>query len=116
MAKLKEARRATPLFIVIVPLLLGGASGEVLDATMRAAKIRLESPIVYIKQPYSSLMPKALVASALQAPADHVPYKDVTVLFNGFGTITVLAFKDGKRRRTLDIPNEYIIVERGYVG
>ena len=113
MAKLRQSRWAAPLFIVTVPLLFGGATGEVLDASMRAAKIRLESPLVYIKQPYSSLMPKALIAPTLQAPADYVAYEGVTVLFNGFGTVTVLAFKDGGRRRTLDIPNEYIIVERG---
>lgn len=111
-AKLKEARWAAPLFIVTIPLFFGGATGEILDGSMRAAKIRLESPIVYLKQPYSSLMPKALDAPTLQGPVDYVAYKDVTVLFNGFGTITVLAFKDGNRRRTLDIPNEYIIVER----
>lgn len=113
MAKMKESRLAALLLIVTVPLLLGGATGEVLDASMRAAKIRLESPIVYIKQPYSSLMPQALIAPAVKAPPDYLVYKGVTVLFNGFGTVTVVAFKDGARPRTLDIPNDYIIVERG---
>ena len=112
MAQLKIARWAAPLSIVTVPLLVGGATGELLDASMRAAKIRLESPIVYIKQPYSSLMPKALISPALHPPADYVVFESVTVLFNGFGTVTVVAFQDGAKRRTLDIPNDYIIVER----
>ena len=112
-SKLKVSRWAAPLSIVTVPLLLGGATGEVLDASMRAAKIRIESPIVYIKQPYSSLVPTTLVTPVLQAPDGYLVYKGVTVLFHGFGTVTVLTFDDGQRRRTLDIPNEYIIVERG---
>lgn len=110
--KLKTSRWAAPLFIVTVPLLLGGVTGDLLDASMRAAKIRLESPIVYIKQPYSSLMPTVLIAPNLQSPQGYLAYHGATVLFNGFGTVTVLSFKDGDRRRTLDIPNEYIIVER----
>nr|WP_315218814.1 hypothetical protein [uncultured Duganella sp.] len=112
MAKLKVSRWVAPFFIIAVPLLMGGATGELLDASMRAAKIRLESPVVHIKEPYSSLMPKSLVASTIQAPADYVAYEGATVLFNGFGTLTVLSFQDGIKRRTLDVPNEYIIVER----
>lgn len=38
LAKLKVSRWAAPLFIVTIPLLFGGATGEVLDASMRAAK------------------------------------------------------------------------------
>lgn len=112
LTKLKTARWAAPLLIVTVPLLLGGATGELLDASMRAAKIRIESPIIYVKRPYSSLMPKALVNPALQAPEGYIAYKGTRILFHGFGMVTVLAFEDGHRRRTLDIPNEYIIVER----
>lgn len=113
MSKLKASRWIAPLFIVTIPLLFGGATGEVLDASMRAAKVRIESPVVYLKQPYSSLMPKMLITSTLQAPAGYVVYKGVTILFHGFGKTTVLAFADGRRRRILDVPNEYIIVELG---
>jgi hypothetical protein len=70
------------------------------------------SPTVHIKQPYASLMPKALVSATVQAPTDYVAYNDVTVLFHGFGTVTVLAFRDGPRQRTSDIPNDYLVVER----
>jgi hypothetical protein len=111
-SKLKTARWAAPLCIVAVSLFAGGATGEVLDASMRAAKIRIESPIIYVKQPYSSLMPKALVNAGLQAPTGYITYEGVSILFHGFGTVTVLAFEDGHRHRTLDIPNEYIIIER----
>lgn len=111
-AKLKVSRLAGPTLIVTTSLFFGGATGEVLDASMRAAKIRIESPTVYIKQPYASLMPKALVSATVQAPTDYVAYKDVTVLFHGFGTVTVLAFRDGPRQRTLDIPNDHLVVER----
>lgn len=112
MAKLKVARWGAPLFMLVIPLSVGGATGEILDASMRAAKIRLDSPITYIREPYSSLMPKALVAPVPATPAGYTRYKDVIVLFHGFGTMTVLSFKDGQHRRTLDIPNEHIIVER----
>jgi hypothetical protein len=111
-SKMKLSRWAAPFLIVITPLLFGGATGEVLDASMRAAKIRIEPPIAYIKKPYSSLIPQSLVNPALQAPAEYAGYKGLTVLFQGFGTVTVVRFKDGIRLRTLDIPNEYIIVER----
>jgi hypothetical protein len=111
-AKLKVSRLAGPTLIVTTSLFFGGATGEVLDASMRATKIRIESPTVYIKQPYASLMPKALISATVQAPTDYVAYKDVTVLFHGFGTVTVLAFRDGSRQRTLDIPNDHLVVER----
>lgn len=111
-SQMKMARWITPLSIVAITLLFSGASGEILDASMRAAKIRIESPTVYIKQPYSTLMPKTLTASGMPVPDGYQVYKHVTVLFNGFGTVTVLAFMDGQRRRTLDVPNEYVIIER----
>lgn len=113
MSTLKTSRWAAPLFIITVPLLFGGATGEVLDASMRAAKIRIESPTVYIKQPFASLMPTALIAPVPYVPDGYAAYKGVIVLFHGFGTVTVLSFNDGTQRRTLDIPNEHIIVERG---
>ncbi|WP_410922208.1 hypothetical protein [Pseudomonas aeruginosa] len=98
--------------IMLLPLLIGGVSGLLIDGAMRMAQIRLEHVTVYIKKPYSTLMPDELVVNELKAPDGYKPYANVTVQFTGFGNTTVIAFKAGERQRQLDIPNDQIIIEK----
>lgn len=109
-----EKLRALQLFslgtIMAVPLLLGGVSGSLLDAAMRLAYVRIKKSVVYIKEPYSELLPKTLTSKVL-SPKNFTAFDGTVVLFKGFGKTTVISFSDGAATRRLEIPNDQIIVE-----
>ncbi len=97
--------------ILVLPLIVGGVSGQLLDAAMRAAHVRIEQPVIYVKEPYSSLLPKSLISKSRSAPKNYVAFEGTVVLFKGFGKTTVVSFPDGIAARKLEIPNEQIIIE-----
>jgi hypothetical protein len=97
--------------ILVIPLLLGGVSGQLLDAAMRAAHVRIEKPVVYVKEMYSVLLPKSLISKDNISPKGFTAFDGTVVLFKGFGKTTVISFSDGATTRTLEIPNDQIIVE-----
>lgn len=96
--------------ILIIPLVLGGVSGQLLDAAMRAAHVRIEKSVIYVKEPYSSLLPKSVAAPNQNTPKDYTAFDKATVLFTGFGKTTVISFLDGSATRKLEIPTDHIIV------
>lgn len=110
-----EKLRRSQLFglaaILVAPLLLGGVSGQLLDAAMRAAHVRIEKPVIYVKEPYSSLLPKSLARKNQNALKDYTAFDGTVVLFKGFGKTTVISFPDGAATRKLEIPNDQLIVE-----
>jgi hypothetical protein len=83
-----------------------------LDATMRFAHIRVEHPIVYMKEPYSSLLPQTLASKNQMALKDYVAFDGLTILFKGFGKTTVVSFPDTDAVRQLEIPNDFLIIEK----
>lgn len=110
--KAKNAYLACLSLIMLLPLLMGGVSGQLMDGAMRMAQVRIEHATVYVKSPYNALMPDVLVAKEAKAPEGYKAYAGVTVQFKGFGNTTVIAFADGELKRQLDIPNDQIIVEK----
>jgi hypothetical protein len=110
-----EKLRRVQLFglaaILLLPLLIGGVSGQLLDAAMRTAHVRVEKPVIYVKEPYSSLLPKALTSKSRCAPKDYTAFDGTVVLFKGFGKTTVVSFPDGTATRKLEIPNDQLIIE-----
>lgn len=100
------------VLVVLAPLLMGGVTGQLVDGAMRLAQVRIEQPTLYISSPYSSLIPVDLIANKKYSPEGHKAYEGMTVLFNGFGSTTVIAFRDGNQYRQLEIPNDHIIVEK----
>lgn len=109
---LQKARFACVGTIFFVPLLLGGVSGELLDSAMRAAQVRIDKSVIYVKEPYSSLISDSAASEAILTPKDYKAFDKVTILFKGFGKTTVISFKDGEKVRNLEIPNDQLIVER----
>jgi hypothetical protein len=97
--------------VLVMPLVIGGVSGQLLDASMRAAHVRVEKPIIYVKEPYSSLFPNALISNRQIAPKDYKAFEGTVVLFKGFGKNTVVSFPDGHATRKLEIPNDQLIIE-----
>lgn len=96
--------------ILIVPL-FSGVSGHLIEAAMRFAHIRVDKPVLYIKAPYAKLIPVTYIYRGQDVPIEFTRFKDVTVLFKGFGKTTVISFKDGPVSRKIEVPNDLIIVE-----
>lgn len=108
--KEKSAYLVSIVVIMVIPLFFGGVSGQLLDAAMRLAQVRIEKAVLYIKPPYSALIPSNLIAEKIAAPEGYKAYENIVVEFRGFGNSTVIAFAENKQRRQLDIPNKEIIV------
>lgn len=108
----KSAYLVSIAVMMLTPILFGGVSGQLIDTAMRIAQVRIETATLYLKAPYSSLMPDNLIPKDLKAPEGYKAYTGVTVEFKGFGSTTVISFPDGKLRRQLVIPNNQIIVEK----
>ncbi|KTB72990.1 MULTISPECIES: hypothetical protein [Pseudomonas] len=98
--------------LIFLPLLFGGVTGQLADGAMRLAQVRVEKAVVYVKAPLSTLLPEQLHAADVQAPEGYKAFRDVTVLFQGFGTTTSIGFKDNDRSRQVALPNDSLIVEK----
>lgn len=109
--KLQSQQIFSLVSILAIPLLSSGVSGQLLDAAMQMAHIRIEKAIIHIKEPYSELLPKALVSKDQNISKDYTKFNEVKILFNGFGKTTVISFTDAGETRRLEIPNESIIIE-----
>ena len=110
-SRLRTLRWITAGVIAFAPLFLGQVGTPLLTGAMRFAKIRLEHPTVYLKSPYSLMLPQDLRAKYVPALGDYTRFDGATVLFWGFGKTTVIAFPDHLRERTLKVPNDQIIIE-----
>ena len=97
---------------VFIPLIFGGVTGQLLDNSMRLVKLRIDSPILYVKMPYSNLLPESLLAKDAAVMSDFIAFEGITVLFRGVGNVTTVIFKDGEYTRQLGIPNDQVIIER----
>lgn len=111
-SKHKNVYHIVFFLMLLLPLLIGGVSGQLLDSAMRLANVRIEQPVIYARAPYGDLLPESLIAKNLKAPEGYKAYEGISVRFKGFGSTTVVAFKDEGAERQLEIPNDQIIVER----
>ncbi|MYN14209.1 hypothetical protein GSY71_13775 [Pusillimonas sp. TS35] len=109
--KIRVGQACSLFVILLAPLFFGGVSGQLLDAAMRAAYIRIEEAVIYVKEPYSSLLPKARISNNKISPKDYIAFDGAVVLFRGLGTTTVISYAEGVNSKKIEIPNEYIIVE-----
>jgi hypothetical protein len=71
--------------ILTLPLITGQVFGELLDAAMRAAHIRVENSTIYVKEPYSTLLRNALQVVDKDIPDGYTGFTGAKILFNGFG-------------------------------
>lgn len=108
---LRRAQYISLAAVVVMPLVLGHVSGQLLDTAMRFGRIRLDHPTIYMKSPYALMLPKSLTSREHPTLADYTRFDGTIVLFNGFGKNTVISFPDAGSMRTLKIPDDQIIVE-----
>ncbi|KAB7681707.1 hypothetical protein [Plesiomonas shigelloides] len=110
----KRVQLISLFIMVFAPLFASGISGAILDAAMRATNIRIESSTVYIKEPYSSLIPKDLILDNLMTPKEYIALNKVTILFTGFGKNTIISFNNDSKVEKIKIPNDHIIIVQQY--
>ncbi|MBB1273492.1 hypothetical protein [Psychromonas sp. SR45-3] len=85
----KKVKLAFMLSIYLIPLVIGRFQGNVLDQTMRLVGVRTENAVVQFQKDY-----KSFVESSLGNKGENL--YDAKVLFNGFGTSSVLEI-EGKK-------------------
>ena len=113
--KLRKDQLLSLALILILPIAVGGVSGELLDATMRVAQVRADKDlIIHIKEPYSSLVPTNKTSHSIMAPRGYIAFDQLIVLFKGFGKFTVISFKKEGKARNLEIPNSHLIIQKRY--
>lgn len=108
---LKRACVISFVFTLILPLSCPGLFSEILNGAMRLSNIRVESPMIYLKAPYVSLLPETLISKTRIPPSEYNAFQGTTILFRGFGNTKVISFFDGNFVKKIEIPNDYIIVE-----
>lgn len=79
---------------------------------MHLAKIRIEKATVYIKPPYSDLISKDLTNKTPRMPESYKAYANIDILFRGLGNSNVISSRENIYRCQIDIPNDYIVVEK----
>lgn len=112
--KIKQLRKAQILslgFILIMPMFLGGVTGQLLDGAMRQAHIRIENASVFVKEPYASLMPTPKKSNTQPLAMQYVKFDGILILSKGIGNMTVLYFHEGKSEKRLEVPNDQLIVD-----
>lgn len=113
-SKIENLRKAQVLSLgalLVMPMFIGGVTGQILDGAMRQAHVRVENATVFVKEPYATLMPITAKSSVQPLPSQYVKFEKIAVLFKGLGTTTVLSFIEGKVEKRLEIPNDQLIVD-----
>ena len=108
--KKKKISTICLVLIAITPLMIGGISGVLVEASMRAANVRKDYVYIMLRTPYSAFVPKQFQTQLFSNTPDLTAFKDITVLFSGIGEKTVIQFRYDGREQNLTVPNDSIIV------
>lgn len=108
--QLKTARALSLIALFTTPLLVGGASGVLLETAMRMANIKKGSSFVMLRTPYSTFVPVQFQAKQSPQVPGYTTFERVDVMFSGMGQKSVIEFRDDKMAHRLEIPNESILV------
>ncbi len=108
-AKLSTLKNISLGVILFVPIFYSGVSTLILEGAMRGINVRIEKPIIYVKETYASLLPQELISKEHPTPAGYTAFDNTTVLLRGFGNKTVISYPSKKGNFNLEIPNEEII-------
>ena len=110
--KLKTFQMATVFIIFLLPLLVGGVSGKLLDGAMRLANVKEDHANIHVKKPYSELLVTSGITPKQSAMGkDYSLFTNVNILMNGIGINTVIAISENDSHRKWSIPKNSIYVE-----
>ncbi|WP_370306069.1 hypothetical protein [Sinimarinibacterium flocculans] len=109
-SRLKLGRMLSGILLVVIPLIAGKVTGELLENGMRLSGVRKADSYVLLREPYSAFVPGQYLAQGLPEVAGLTAFEGVHVMFAGIGTRSVIEFADKDRTKRLEVPNESIIV------
>lgn len=97
--------------LLILPLVIGGVTGKLLDGTMRLANIRTEAAVIHIKEPYAKYAQEyGLKGEKSNLGAEYSKFSNVTILFNGFGKNVVMEVKKPEGAVSFVIPADQMYI------
>ncbi len=104
---LKQQRLIIGALLIAIPLIVGGVTTDLLKKSMQLAKIRIENATIYVKSPFSNILPNPLDSKL----SDFKKFEHVTITFRGVGSTTLVEASDEDTYIKLEIPNDSIIIE-----
>ncbi|MBV4458500.1 hypothetical protein KVG96_11100 [Pseudomonas sp. COR58] len=105
---LRKSRAILAGIILVVPILMGGVTSDLLQLAMTFAKIRIDHATILVKAPYSNLLP-----NPKESKIDNFKtFEKATVIFRGVGNTTLIEMRTPDTATRLEIPNDSIIIER----
>jgi hypothetical protein len=110
--QLVEARRYLLIAFVALPVGIGWLGNFTLVTGMRLTNVRVERAAIFLKEPYDGFFQHAAPADGLPTLKDFQSVGVGTVLFRGFGKLTVIRMEQGDRCLQREIPNDSIIAIR----
>ncbi|WP_085583755.1 MULTISPECIES: hypothetical protein [unclassified Pseudomonas] len=105
---IRKSRAILAGIILIVPILMGGVTSDLLQLAMSFAKIRIDHATILVKAPYANLLP-----NPKESKIDNFKtFEKATVIFRGVGNTTLIEMRTPDTATRLEIPNDSIIIER----
>ncbi|MEQ9875513.1 hypothetical protein ABRP91_16880 [Pectobacterium brasiliense] len=112
--RLKNLSSSQPVIIsivLVIPLLIGGVTWKLLDGSMRLINIRTDATVVHIKEPYVKYATEyGLNGEESNFGSEYAKFKNVSILFNGFGRNIVIEMKGLTGAVSLVIPSDYVYI------
>lgn len=112
LARLNNFQPVALGIMLVIPLLIGGVSGRLLDGAMRLANVRADTATIHIKEPYVKYASEyGLQGLQSNFGSDYSKFEKTSILFNGFGKNIVIEAegKDGRARLVVPSDHAYIV-------
>jgi hypothetical protein len=112
-----KIKKVSLLLILIAPAFISGSFSFLLDAAMRLANIRIDSPsiLVYVNNDYAELIPSEIARNEFSPKKpNYQAFSNVQVLFTGIGSSSYISYKSESEKTacSLAIPNDKLIIIR----
>ncbi|HEY2454480.1 MAG TPA: hypothetical protein VGI71_18065 [Scandinavium sp.] len=105
------------IMVLILPLLISGVTGKLLDGAMRLANIRNDAATVHVKDPYANYISAyGLKGEKSSFGPDFAKFDGIPVLFSGFGKNVVIELTSPAGAVSFAIPSDsiYLIKENAH--
>ncbi len=114
LARLNNFQPVALGIILVIPLLIGGVSGKLLDGVMCLANVRADTATIHIKEPYVKYASEyGLKGQKSDFGVQYVKYENASILFNGFGKNIVVEVGGSDGVVSLVIPADHAhIIQR----
>lgn len=98
------------LFFLISPLFYSEMLKLPLNVAMEMTGFRRKLGVVYVKKPFSELMPSSYYSHKSRKIKDYSAFYNVLILFKGLGENVVIKFVDEQGSKKLIIPKDSVLI------